>query len=362
MTFSDTDSQEEEMCGIRGRRFVSPSESELLLVRGILCKNSNVSRVLFLFVTGLYLFCLSCGQKDPLTPEEGGIAVSSEPSGAKIYLDERAMGLTTPDTLEDVPAGTHTVAVVFEGLKSCPESYSVKVNEKQISHTHFFLFDTQHVVLGEEFTSTTCPPCFSSSLVLDTLAELHSESFVVIRYHVWWPYPGDDPFYLANVEENSARNEYYDNKGTPNLFLDGIIDGRDFDTIWEQLLLERISRESKIDLTLSNSPNGSQGTVTAQIISCLDFSERNLVIRFVITESEIEYDAPNGESSFHQVMRDMLPDERGERIVLQPDVKIHIDRDYTVQSGWNSSTLNIVVFIQDDDTREVLQAASAPLQ
>lgn len=88
----------------------------------------------------------------------------------------------------------------------------------------------------------------------------------------------------------------------------------------------------------------------------------NLVVHFVITESEIGFDAPNGESSFHQVMRDMLPDASGERIAPVPDMKLQVSRDYSIHPSWNSDHLNIVVFIQDDDTREVLQAASIPLQ
>jgi hypothetical protein len=324
--------------------------------------NSVPIRFLVLVLVGGTLLFICRGQKDPLVPKEGNITVSSEPSGASIYLDHLDQGMTTPDTLEGVPVGTHTIEVVFAGHQSCPDSLSVEVEESRVAQAHFFLLNPQHVVLGEEFTSTTCGPGFSAGLVLDTLAQLYSDAFVLIRYHVWWPSPGDDPFYHANVTENRARNDYYNNMFAPHLFLDGSVDAGDHITLWEDLLTERISRENRINLTVSNSTSGSRGTATAQIFSCSELSDVNLVVHFVITESEIGFDAPNGESSFHQVMRDMLPDASGERIAPVPDMKLQVSRDYSIHPSWNSDHLNIVVFIQDDDTREVLQAASIPLQ
>lgn len=328
--------------------------------------NSIPIRVLFLFFLGLHPFLLSCGQKDPLleTPLEtgktGAIAVFSDPSGATIVLDGLETGLTTPDTLEDVSIGQHSVTVLLQGHKSCTGSLSVDVFEVQITPAEFILLkrSIQHVILGEEFTSTTCDPCYSASLVLDSLASVYSESFAVIRYHVWWPPPGDDPFYLANVDENTARNGYYDNFFAPQLFLDGTTNaGRDH-SVWGSRISERIETESQIDLTLANSRNGLIGTVTAHIVSCSDLSDRNLVIHFVLTEDEIEFQAPNGKDIFFQVMRDILPDANGERITLLPNRKLQVRRDYTIKSGWNPNKLNGIVFIQDNDTREVLQSAS----
>jgi hypothetical protein len=167
---------------------------------------------------------------------------------------------------------------------------------------------------------------------------------------------------MANIDENTERNDYYNNLFAPHLFLDGSVDaGQDHD-VWEALILDRIERESQIDLTLSNSLNGLQGTATARVISCADFSGSNLYIRFVITEDAIEYNAPNDKEIFYQVMRDFLPDTDGERITLASNERLEISRTYTISSGWNAENLNLVVFIQDDDSREILQAAALPFQ
>ena len=332
--------------------------------------NSIPIRVLFLFLLAWSLSNIDCGQKDPLldtpfeTEKTGAIAVFSDPPGATIVLDALETGLITPDTLEDISLGQHTVIVVLQGHTSCTGSRSVDVSEVRIVPVEFVLLkkSIQHVVLGEDFTSTTCDPCHASGLVLDSLADLYSGSFVLIRYHVWWPPPGDDPFFLANVDENTTRNEYYNNFFAPQLFLDGILNaGRDH-SLWGALLSERIELHSQIDLTLFNSRNGSQGTVTADVVSCSDLSDRNLAIHFVLTEDEVQFQAPNGKNIFYQVMRDMLPDAGGERITLLPQVRNQVSRDYELKSGWNPSRMNMVVFIQDNGTKEVLQSASISIQ
>lgn len=297
-----------------------------------------------------------------VTAKEGAIAVVSSPMGAAIFLDGTSTGRTTPDTLSNVLVGIYSVHIELQGHKSCPESLSVQVLENETVQAIFSLLNAQHVVLGEDFTSTTCEPCFPSSLVLDSLSERYSGSFIVIRYHVWWPPPGDDPFYLDNTVENAARNDYYDNLFAPHLFLDGSIDaGRDHN-VWETILEERMKRETEIDITISNTTNGLQGNATASIVSCADLSGRALRAHFVITESGIEFEAPNGKSIFHQVMRDMLPDPTGEPITLLPETNVQLTRDYTIDFSWNPDHLHIVVFVQDNDTREILQAASDPIR
>ncbi|KPL08331.1 hypothetical protein AMJ71_08440 [candidate division TA06 bacterium SM1_40] len=62
----------------------------------------------------------------------------------------------------------------------------------------------QRIVLGELFTNTSCGPCRPANLKLDTLAIEHSATLALIRYHTWWP-SSADPFYQANIIENTAR-------------------------------------------------------------------------------------------------------------------------------------------------------------
>lgn len=58
------------------------------------------------------------------TPTIGSIKVSSEPTGAAIWIDGKDTKKTTPATLQEITAGDHVVRLLFNGY----EDYSGKVN------------------------------------------------------------------------------------------------------------------------------------------------------------------------------------------------------------------------------------------
>ncbi len=60
------------------------------------------------------------------TPTTGTITVSSEPSGANVYLDNAYKGLT-PITIPDVSPGTHTVELKLDGYSDWSTSVQVTV-------------------------------------------------------------------------------------------------------------------------------------------------------------------------------------------------------------------------------------------
>lgn len=59
----------------------------------------------------------------------GNISVVSEPQGARIFLDDRDTGRTTPAVLESVRTGTHEVRVELEGYE--PQAQTVRVTRGQ---------------------------------------------------------------------------------------------------------------------------------------------------------------------------------------------------------------------------------------
>ncbi len=66
---------------------------------------------------------------------------------------------------------------------------------------------TTRVVVGEVFTSTTCPPCATQNPVFDQWYQNTpiKAQVAIIKYHVWWPASGD-PYYDANTADVQARN------------------------------------------------------------------------------------------------------------------------------------------------------------
>ena len=67
--------------------------------------------------------------------------------------------------------------------------------------------DTTRMVVAEHITNAGCDSCLLANEALDELQADHVARLAVIRYHGWWPDPGD-PFYLANTEENEEGHKH----------------------------------------------------------------------------------------------------------------------------------------------------------
>ena len=64
----------------------------------------------------------------PLTPTTGSISVSSNPSGASIYLDESYQG-TTPFSINNVEAGSHTIKLELTGYLEWSQTIDVAAGQ-----------------------------------------------------------------------------------------------------------------------------------------------------------------------------------------------------------------------------------------
>gem|GEM_PF-285953 len=86
-------------------------------------------------LSGMYISeILIYSQEEPT----GSIKVTSTPAGARIILDGDETGEVTPFTLEEIPAGSHTVSVWKEGYLS-PDEEWVDVAHGVVSPVHFGL-------------------------------------------------------------------------------------------------------------------------------------------------------------------------------------------------------------------------------
>lgn len=201
------------------------------------------------------------------------------------------------------------------------------------------------------------------------LEQNYAGTLALIEYHAWWPSTGD-PFYVANTEENTARVNYYPADSlyeggpawyVPRIFFDGFIDGRYLyeDDTWFNMVADRAQVESPLKITLDFDFDGTDGTVYAHITAEEAVTSPDVVIHFVLTESEIEYEATNGVNLHNNVMRKMLPDENGEPFAIQAGQTLDLARDFTIQPEWVPDHCGFVVFVQDNATFEALQAAKS---
>jgi hypothetical protein len=192
--------------------------------------------------------------------------------------------------------------------------------------------------------------------VLDEIYSRHQETLSIIRYHAWWP-GSNDPYYLANILENTARINYYSIGYVPYLWIDGDVNGRSSYSQWDSLITseENVLSPLSIDLAANYGNEGDYGTITAVITATDTITYTNLKTRFCITESHLPPYAKFDE--FNNVMRDMIPDASGFDLTIFKGDSVVQQVTYNLSNDWNFANLDIIAFVQSDSVHRVLQAA-----
>ncbi len=213
------------------------------------------------------------------------------------------------------------------------------------------------MVLGENFTNTACVPCASADPMLNYLVDEYPDVFALVRYHTYWPGP-NDPFYLYNVPENDARITLYGVNAVPNLHLDGVDRGHQYNT-WENYLLLAMSDASPLEIYLENNYNSDtrEAHLFAEVTATDDISSNNLRFYVTYTEDSLYYNGGNGVVDHFQVMRDIVPNPQGESFTISNGETVYFERIVTIDNEIIESNCVIVVWVQDYFTLEVYQAA-----
>lgn len=224
--------------------------------------------------------------------------------------------------------------------------------------------DSPRMVILEEGTNASCGPCAIQNPLLKLWLQRNADRVIPVKYHAWWP-GANDPMYLYNIDMNKARITYYSINGVPSGRINGLIapssgsyyEGAVGDTLALTRKLATFSTTSPITLKIEFENNGANGKVRVNIVSTQNFS--NLKLRVVIVEKEHYYEnaGSNGEKLFPDIARVMLPDHNGTTVNLQANVEQNFEFDYYLKPEVNFE-LNAVVFLQDDATKEILQAGA----
>lgn len=234
-------------------------------------------------------------------------------------------------------------------------------------------FGQNRLVLVEHFTQASCGPCASQNPALKVLLDANPTKVVALKYQVSWP--GYDPMYLANPTEVDARVQYYGVTGVPNSVMDGSGPGSPGTIVTQATIDNRYNTAAPLNLTASHQwtpgydsiqigvfiANAGTSTVTSGAAG-------SLKLHVAIVEEEINYpSAPgsNGETSFYQVMRKMVPNQSGTTLADTWTAGQTQMLSFKVAAPSYLANLNevaIVAFIQDNQGKAVLNAAKTTPQ
>ena len=115
---------------------------------------------------------------------------------------------------------------------------------------------------------------------------------------------------------------------------------------------------SPITLNIDEKRNGKSVEVSIGIQTDEAIENKRLHIAVVEFYHHYPEAGTNGQQDFYFIVRDMLPSGAGELINMEAGGSDTFTQAYVMDDNWNADDMYIVAFIQDDSTREVLQAES----
>lgn len=220
-------------------------------------------------------------------------------------------------------------------------------------------------VLFEAHTSTTCGPCASQNPYLDAFIQERFDSVVAIKYHVWWPSPGD-PMYDSNRAQQRIRTQYNSISAVPTLTVDGVHNQVSGYSTLSNLLTPYNNRRAipspiSVSVTDTRLPGDTiKATINLQVVAPLS-TYSNYKLKVAAIERKVTYATPpgsNGETIFYDVFRRMYPSVDGMSINYTPGTYT-FEVKYKRAPYWVDSMMYTAVFIQDEYTHEVINCAKS---
>jgi len=228
---------------------------------------------------------------------------------------------------------------------------------------------SQRIILAEEFTQASCPPCAVQNPVFNVLLGNNTTKVVAIKYQTSWP--GVDPMNAQNPTDVAARVSYYNINGVPIAQMDGVEQsGSDYlgaPSNWTQAKIDTQSNVSSpftINLNHTLSSDNDSIFITCMITASQAYTSNGILkAHIAMVEEEINFNsAPgtNGEKKFEHVMRKMYPSASGttlpgtftngqsQTITISAPIPAYI---------YGKSKIGIVAFIQSNGDKAIQQTA-----
>ncbi len=224
------------------------------------------------------------------------------------------------------------------------------------------------MMLVEEGTNASCGPCASQNPFFESYLRMpHNVRDVIpIVYHANWP--GLDVMNAANPTMHNTRVSYYGFDGVPTVMVNGRIpkgvdnyDGAPADTAGIVAQMSSV-RGTISPITLDMRQTIADGALSVSITVSSTEAQKNRKLRIVLVEGHHNYTSPaagyNGETDFHFIAREMRPSPQGVDLSLDAGGSTVVNESFTLNSSWDDNQMYVVAFVQDDASKEILQAGS----
>jgi len=224
-----------------------------------------------------------------------------------------------------------------------------------------------HTVLVELFVQGDCLTCPTAEFCLEDLAwEYGTSKFILVQEHLW----GDG----YDTAETNARYNWYvgdSKKGTPDLFIDGLtkrLQGLFCDCVegnydcYKDAIDKELARPSLLELTAIKTPHPdplSNTIIEGAVKNISDTPLKDLAVCGMVGKE-------GDESGLYNYIQDIFPFQNispllpGETFSFKfvPEISLtsESEADEEEEAEAEAEVLHLVVFVQNLETKEILQA------
>lgn len=204
-------------------------------------------------------------------------------------------------------------------------------------------------VVVEIGTGTWCTYCPGAAMGADDLVE-NGCLVGVIEYH------NGDPF---TNDASNARNSYYSVSGYPTAHFDGVLDyvgGSHTESMYPNYLplyQQRIAVQSDFLIDIYGENTGTTYNIQL-VVTQVNGNWGNVTVQLALTESEIVF-AWQGQDHLNFVERLMAPNHLGTVVDFSSTDEATINLSFTMDASWVANNCELVAFVQNETTKEILQ-------
>jgi hypothetical protein len=244
-------------------------------------------------------------------------------------------------------------------------------------------------VLVELFTGAMCPPCVAADLACDGLEKTFKPSQVVLlEYHLHIPGPD-----ALTTPASEARSRYYGDsvQGTPTIFFNGKSEagGGGFREHAEGkykeylgVLKPLLDEKAKATIKAEAVRKGDKIEITARV-SGLEKPGEKVKLRLALVQEWVRYAGGNGLAYHSRVVRAMpggpegfaLKNKSGKHSAtvdldeVRQELKKYLEGMAKRRGPFPTATLplnlrdlRVIAFVQDDESKEVMQAVEVAVK
>jgi len=188
-------------------------------------------------------------------------------------------------------------------------------------------------------------------LVLNNIATQYAGQIAIIRTYSTG---GSPPFYneTAYQKMHVYPPPYRYNSSwvyaTPWLYVDGYRDAAYFASTWNTEISQQLLVPSDLEISLNGTFEQTTNMLSLQI-GISNTGTNSISGRFyaVLTEDDIQWSAPNGENTHHDIPRIYWPNANGQEISVSPGILKNVNIIWNIDSTYDQTKLKIIAYMQD---------------